>query len=80
MPKMKSFTVPLLKPRQNRHGQSADPSSGYTEEQIAEANRRHDRENGWSIHFGALYTNPLRLPETTLAPPWDKPVTEADLP
>lgn len=57
--------------RENRHGQPADSKSiTFTDEEIARMNREHDERMGWSPQFSALYTNPMRLPETKVGEPW----------
>ncbi len=54
--------------RQVRHGGQSSPETGYTDEEIAQFNQRHDQTYGWSITFQSLYTNPLRLPESYTGP------------
>lgn len=61
----KSMTCKTKPTRQNHMGEQLLPTnSAYTEEQIAEMNRQHDRKYGWSPGLGNIYTNSARRPES----------------
>ena len=47
-------------------------SGAFTAEQVAQANARHDRQYGWSMHFQYLYTNPFRLHESIVGKPFEE--------
>jgi hypothetical protein len=54
--------------RHHPHGVSSLTTTTFTEEEIQEANRRHDERMGWSPACGNVYTNRRRLPETFAGP------------
>lgn len=56
-------------PEHSRNGGSDLVVSRYSEQQIAEFNRKHDIENGWSPEMTTVYVNRNRLPETVVSKP-----------
>ena len=45
-------------------------SGAFTALEIAQANSRHDRDYGWAPQWPQLYSNPFRLPESVVGPPF----------
>ena len=44
----------------------SDGEGVFSAEEILAANRRHDRQYGWSFLWPAVFTNNARLPETVV--------------